>query len=148
MCIIIIFYISDDKGKWIKGNYKPPSSKSSEDFKDSRDVEEERPSRKKTVSKNLDHSTNNANNLKRKTSENKCKMVNKNERKTRSLASKHKSYDQDNYVVPDKNLKTVSKNNKANSVIVTKLSSDVKRRTASVDNVKTIHDSKDPIRYV
>lgn len=86
--------------------------------------------------------------MKRKTSENKCKVVNKNERKTRSLASKHKSDDQDNYVVPDKNLKTVSKNNKANSVIETKLSSDVKRRTASVDNVKTIHDSKDPIRYV
>lgn len=129
-------------------NNKPPSSKSSEDFKESKDVEEERPSRKKTVSKNLDHSTNNASNLKRKTSENKCKVVNKNERKTRSLASKFKSDDQDNYIVPDKNLKTVSKSNKANSLIETKLSSDIKRRTASVDNMKTSRDSKDTIRCV
>ncbi|VVC29307.1 Hypothetical protein CINCED_3A006504 [Cinara cedri] len=145
-----IFYpainqLRDDKGKWIKGNVKPPSSKSSEDFKDSKDVEEERPSRKKTVSKNLDYSINNSGNLKRKTSENKCKVVNKNERKTRSLVTKHKSDDQDNYVVPDKNLRNVLKINKANSLIETKCSSDVKRRTASVDNMKTIRAGKDSI---
>jgi len=90
--------------------------------------------------------------MKQKTSIVKCKVANKNIRKTRSLASKHKSSDQDNYVVPDKkfdkNLKTVSKNNKTNSLIETKLTVDVKRRTSSVDNMKTTRESKDIIRYV
>lgn len=90
--------------------------------------------------------------MKRKTSIVKCKVENKNNRKTRSLASKHKNSDQDNYVVPDKkcdkNLKTVSKSNRANSLIETKLTVDVKRRTSSVDNMKTTHESKDIIRYI
>jgi len=88
--------------------------------------------------------------MKQKTSIVKCKEANKNNRKTRSLASKHKNSDQDNYVIPDKkrdkNLKTASKSNKANSLIETKLSVDVKRRTSSVDNMKTSHESKDIIR--
>jgi len=90
--------------------------------------------------------------MKRKTSIVKCKVANKNNRKTRSLASKSKSSDQDNYVVLDKkgdtNLKTVSKSNKANSLIETKPTVDVKRRTSSVDNMKTTRESKDIIRYV
>lgn len=87
--------------------------------------------------------------MKQKTSEVKCKVANKNNRKTRSLASKHRNSDQDNYVVPekksDKNLKTVSKSNKANSLVETKLMVDKKRRTSSVDNMKT-HESKDSTR--
>lgn len=142
--------ISDDKGKWCKGGSKP-SSKTSEDSKNI--VEEERPSRKKTASKNLDHRSNSLGNIKRKTSDVKCKETNKNNRKTRSLASKHKNSDQDNYIVPDKksnkNSKIIlSKNNKANSLIETKLTVDVKRRTSSVDNVKLNCESKDIIRYV
>lgn len=140
--------ISDDKGKWCKGSSKP-SSKTSED---SKDVEEERPSRKKTASKNLDHRSNSLGNIKQKTSIVKFKVANKNDRKTRSLASKHKSSDQDNYVLPDKkcdkNLKTVSKSNRANSLIETKLTVDVKRRTSSVDNMKTTRESKDIVGYV
>jgi len=144
-------YVLDDKGKWCKGSCSnKASSKSSSD--DSKDVEEERPSRKKTASNNLDHRSNSLGNMKQKTSIVKCKVANKNSRKTRSLASKHKSSDQDNYVVPDKkfdkNLKTVSKNSKTNSLIETKLIVDVKRRTSSVDNMKTTHESKDVIRYV
>lgn len=90
--------------------------------------------------------------MKRKTSDVKCKMTNKNDRKTRSLASKNKSSDQENYVVPnkkcDKNLKTISKSYKANSLVETKLTVDVKRRPSSVDNMKTSRDSKDTTRYV
>lgn len=146
--ILLKINILDDKGKWIKGDSKP-SSKASEDSKDSDDVEEERPSRKKTASKNLDHRSTSLVNLKRKTSVVKCKLKNKNDRKTRSLAGKHKSNDQDNYVIPDKkydkNLKTVSKSNKANSLVETKLPFDVKRKTSSVDNMKTSHENKDLI---
>ncbi|XP_025416028.1 protein Jumonji isoform X2 [Sipha flava] len=135
--------LRDDKGKWCKGDNKP-SLKTSEDSKDSDDIEEERPSRKKTAS-NLNHRSNSLGNIKQKTSL--VKVTNKNDRKTRSLASKHKNNDQDNYVIPDKkydkNLKTVSKSNKANSLIETKLSFDVKRRTSSVDNIKTSHENKD-----
>lgn len=128
------------------------SSKTSEDSKDLKDVEEERPSRKKTASKNLDHRSISLGNLKQKTSDVKCKMINKNDRKTRSLASKNKSSDQENYVVPnkkcDKNLKTIPKSHKANSLMETKLMVDVKRRPSSVDNIKTSRDSKDSTRYV
>lgn len=78
-------------------------------------------------------------------------MTDKNNRKTRSLASKHKSSDQDDYVIPDKkrekNLKTVSKNNKSNSLSETKLLVDVKRKTSSVNNIKTNHENKDSVRY-
>lgn len=90
--------------------------------------------------------------MKRKTSDIKCKVTNKNDRKTRSLISKQKNDHQDNYVAPykkcDKNLKTVSKINKANSLIETKLTVDVKRRTSSVDNMKTDSENKDNVRYV
>ncbi|XP_060850997.1 uncharacterized protein LOC132929571 [Rhopalosiphum padi] len=138
--------LRDDKGKWCKGSSSKPSSKASDD---SKDVEEERPSRKKTASNNLDHRSNSLGNMKRKTSIVKCKVANKNNRKTRSLASKSKSSDRDNYVVPDKKvdktLKTVSKSNKANSLIETKPTVDVKRRTSSVDNMKTTRESKDII---
>ncbi|CAH1736653.1 unnamed protein product [Aphis gossypii] len=138
--------LRDDKGKWCKGNSSKSSSKASDD---SKDVEEERPSRKKTASNNLDHRSNSLGNMKRKTSIVKCKVANKNNRKTRSLASKSKSSDQDNYVVldkkGDKNLKTVLKSNKTNSLIETKPTVDVKRRTSSVDNMKTTRESKDII---
>ncbi|KAL4090574.1 hypothetical protein QTP88_025380 [Uroleucon formosanum] len=141
--------LRDDKGKWCKGSNKPSSKTSSDDSKDD---EEERPSRKKTASNNLDHRSNSLGNMKQKTSIVKCKVANKNNRKTRSLASKHKNSDQDNYVVPDKkcdkNLKTVSKSNRANSLIETKLTVDVKRRTSSVDNMKTSHESKDVISLI
>jgi len=142
--------ISDDKGKWCKGSSSKPSSKTSDD---SKDVEDERPSRKKTASKNLDHRSNSLCNTKQKTSIVKCKVANKNNRKTRSLASKHKISDQDNYVVPDKkcdkNLKTMSnKTNRANSLVETKLTMDVKRRTSSVDNSKSTREIKDIVRYV
>lgn len=87
--------------------------------------------------------------MKRKASDAKCKEENKIDRKTRSLAGKHKSTDQDNYVVPDKksdtSSKTISKSNKANSLIETKLTVDMKRRPSSVDNIKTSHESKDTI---
>lgn len=141
--------IADDKGKWCKGGNKP-SSKTSED---SKDVEEERPSRRKTASKIVDHRSNSLGNIKRMTSDIKCKETNKNDRKTRSLASKYKNSDQDNYIVPDKKSNKNSKdilsknNNKANSVIETKLTVDVKRRTSSVDNVKLSRENKDIIRY-
>lgn len=63
------------------------------------------------------------------------------------MAGKHKITDQDNYVIPDKksdkNSKTVSKSNKSTSLIETKLTVDVKRRTSSVDNMKTSRESKD-----
>lgn len=139
--------LRDDKGKWCKGGSKP-SSKTSEDSKDI--GEEERPSRKKTASKNLDHRSNSLGNIKRKTSDVKCKETNKNNRKTRSLASKHKNSDQDNYIVPDKknnkNSKIIlSKNSKANSLIETKLTVDMKRKTSSVDNVKLNCENKDII---
>lgn len=134
--------ISDDKGKWCKGSSKP-SSKTSEDSKDV----EERPSRNKTASKNFDPRSNSLGSIKRKTSDVKCKVINKNDRKTRSLVSRPKGDDQDNYVAPykkcDKNLKTVSKNNKANSLIETKLTADVKRRPSSMDNMKTGRENKD-----
>lgn len=138
--------ILDDKGKWCKGSTKTSSSKTSED---SRDVEVERPSRKKTASKNLDPRSISAGNLKQKTSDVKCKVANKNDRKTRSLANKYRNNEQDNYVVSekknDKNLKTVPKSNKANSLVETKLMVDKKRRTSSVDNMKT-HESRDSTR--
>lgn len=101
--------------------------------------------RKKTAS-NLNHRSNSLGNIKQKTSLVKFKVTNKNDRKTRSLASKHKSNDQDNYVIPDKNSKTVSKSNKANSLVETKFSSGVKRRTSSVDNIKTSHENKDLLK--
>lgn len=145
---IKLIHFSDGKGKWCKGSSKS-SSKTSED---SKDVEEERPSRKKTAIKNLDHRSNSLGNMKQKNSVIKCKVSNKNDRKTRSLASKYKSSDHDNYVVPvkkcDKTMKTVSKNNKANSLVETKCIVDVKRRTSSVDNMKTSRESKDTIRFV
>jgi len=141
--------IIDDKGKWCKGANSKPSSKTSDDTKD---VEEERPSRKKTVLKNLDHRSNSVSNLKQKNSDVKCKVVNKNDRKTRSLASKCKSRDQDNYVAPykksDTNSKTASKSNKTNSLSGTKLTIDVKRKTSSVDNMKLRRENKDSIRYI
>lgn len=63
------------------------------------------------------------------------------------MAGKSKSTNKDNYVVPDKksDTKTLSKNNKANSLIETKLIVDVKRRTSSVDNMNTSYESKDTI---
>lgn len=89
--------------------------------------------------------------MKQKNSVIKCNVSNKNGRKTRSLASKYKSSDHDNYVVPDKkcdkNMKTVSKSNKANSLVETKCTVDVKRKTSSVDNMKTSIENKDTIRY-
>jgi len=142
--------ISDDKGKWCKGGSKS-SSKTSEDSKDVIEEQEERPSRRKTALNNFEHRSNSLGNIKRKTNDVKCKEINKNSRKTRSLASKHKNSDQDNYIVPDKKSdkkNILSKNNKANSLIETKLTVDVKRRTSSVDNVKLSRESKDIIRYV
>lgn len=145
---ITIIHILDDKGKWCKGGSKS-SSKTSEDLKN---VEEERLSRKKTVSKNLDHRSNSLVNFKQKTIDVKYKVGDKNDRKTRSLVSKPKSSDQDNYVVPvkkcDKNFKTVSKNNKSNSLIEAKLSVEVKRRTSSMDNSRTVCERKDTIRLL
>lgn len=138
--------ILDDKGKWCKRDSSKTSSSASNDSK----AVEERPSRKKTASKNTDHRSNSLGNLKQKITDIKCKVTNKNDRKTRSLAGKHKRSDQDNYVIPSKksdtNLKTSYKNNKANSLIETKLAVDVKRKTSSVDNMKTSRENKDAIR--
>lgn len=140
--------ILDDKGKWCKRDSSKTSSSASNDSK----AVEERPSRKNTVSKNTDHRSNSLGNLKQKITDIKCKVTNKTDRKTRSLGGKHKRSDQDNYVIPgkkiDKNLKTSYKNNKANSLIETKLTVDVKRKTSSVDNMKTNRENKDAIRYV
>lgn len=148
MLLLTLTNISDDKGKWCKGGSSKTSSKTSVDSKDV----EERPSRKKTASTIIDHRSNSLGNFKQKTSDIKCNVASKNDRKTRSLASKNKSVDQDKYVIPDKknnkSLKTASKNIRANSLIETKLTVDVKRKTSSVDNMKTNRENKDATKYV
>ncbi|XP_050428448.1 uncharacterized protein LOC126838229 isoform X2 [Adelges cooleyi] len=126
------------RGKWVKGK---PSSTTSKDSNSA----EERSSRKKTVSKNIDHQSD-LGNVKDRSNDLSSKVINKNERNTRSLVTKHEnSCNQDIITASIKkcDTNTASSKNKAKSLVETKVASVNKKRTCSVDNIRNNRESKD-----